>query len=447
MSATGERRTVFALSSAAGRAAIAVVRVSGPRAGEAIRALSGREPPKPRFAALRRIASEGERIDDALVLWIPGPASETGEDMAEFHLHGGRAIVAAMLQALARISGLQPAGPGDFTRQAFDNGKLDLTQAEAIAELVEAETAAQRRQALSQLDGAFGRQCEAWRRDLLASLARAEAAVDFPDEDLPSGLVQRSISDISRIQKEILLYLEDRHRGERLREGFSVAILGAPNAGKSSLINFLAQREAAIVSARAGTTRDVIEVHLDLAGYPVVLADTAGLRDSGDEVEAEGVRRARARAAAADLKLILFDGAGWPAIDRESAALMDESSIALVSKSDIARDLPAAPAIAGRPAKAISVVSGAGTKALLQTIEERVVDALGPGAAPALSRARHRLALEDCAAALARAEGAALPELLTEDLRLATRALGRITGRVDIEDVLDTIFREFCIGK
>jgi tRNA modification GTPase len=447
VSAAGEGPTIFALSSAAGRAAIAVLRVSGPRADAAIRALSGREPPKPRFAALRRIASAGERIDDALVLWFPAPATETGEDMAEFHLHGGRAVVAAALQALAKVPGLRPAGPGEFTRQAFDNGKLDLTQAEAIADLVEAETAAQRRQALRQLDGAFGRQCEAWRGELLAALARAEAMVDFPDEDLPAGIIERVHLQVLRLQKEITLLL-DNHRGESLREGISIAILGAPNAGKSSLLNFLARREAAIVSARAGTTRDVIEVHLDLAGYPVILADTAGLRDSGDEIEAEGVRRARARAAAADLKLVLFDGAAWPAIDGESAALLDERAIPLVSKADIARDLPGEPMVAGRAARAISVMTGgAGTEALLKEIEARVVRDVAPGEAPALTRTRHRLALEDCAAALARAGAAALPELLTEDLRLAARALGRITGRVDVEEVLDAIFREFCIGK
>ena len=446
MSAAEDRPTIFALSSAAGRAAIAVVRVSGPCAGQAIRALTGREPPKPRFAALRRIASEGERIDDALVLWFPAPATETGEDMAEFHLHGGRAVMSAALQALAGIPGLRPAGPGEFTRQAFDNGKLDLTQAEAIADLVEAETAAQRRQALRQLDGAFGRQCEAWRGELLGVLARAEAMMDFPDEDLPRGLAGRINSDILGLRKEITLLLDDR-RGERLREGISIAILGAPNTGKSSLLNFLARREAAIVSARAGTTRDVIEVHLDLAGYPAILADTAGLREASDEIEAEGVRRARARAAAADLKLVLFDGADWPAADKESATLLDENAIALVSKVDIARNLPSEPMIAGRPARAISVMTGAGTDALLREIEDRVAGDLAAGEAPALTRARHRQALEDCAAALARAEAAALPELLTEDLRLAARALGRITGRVDVEDVLDAIFGEFCIGK
>jgi len=446
VSAAEDRPTIFALSSAAGRAAIAVVRVSGPCAGQAIRALTGREPPKPRFAALRRIASEGERIDDALVLWFPAPATETGEDMAEFHLHGGRAVMSAALQALAGIPGLRPAGPGEFTRQAFDNGKLDLTQAEAIADLVEAETAAQRRQALRQLDGAFGRQCEAWRGELLGVLARAEAMMDFPDEDLPRGLAGRINSDILGLRKEITLLLDDR-RGERLREGISIAILGAPNTGKSSLLNFLARREAAIVSARAGTTRDVIEVHLDLAGYPAILADTAGLREASDEIEAEGVRRARARAAAADLKLVLFDGADWPAADKESATLLDENAIALVSKVDIARNLPSEPMIAGRPARAISVMTGAGTDALLREIEDRVAGDLAAGEAPALTRARHRQALEDCAAALARAEAAALPELLTEDLRLAARALGRITGRVDVEDVLDAIFGEFCIGK
>jgi tRNA modification GTPase len=438
--------TIFALSSAPGRAAVAVLRVSGPAAGAAIGALTGREPPEPRFAALRRLSWAGETIDQALVLWFAGPRSETGEDMAEFHLHGGRAVVAATLEALARLPGLRPAGPGEFTRQAFDNGKLDLTAAEAIADLVEAETEAQRRQALRQAGGALQRLYDGWRDTLLRCLARLEAAIDFPDEDLPSGISAEASADILRLQKEITLHLVNR-RGENLRTGFSIAILGAPNAGKSSLLNFLARREAAIVSTRAGTTRDVIEVHLDLAGYPVILADTAGLRAARDEIEAEGVRRARERAAHADLKLLLFDSAQWPAVDAETAALVDGDSLLVVSKSDLAPGLPESAELAGRPAMAISVVTGNGTERLLAALQAAVVERLAPGEAPALTRLRHRQALEECAATLARAGAAGPPELAAEDLRLATRALGRITGRVDVEDVLDVIFREFCIGK
>jgi tRNA modification GTPase len=447
VSEAARRPTIFALSTAPGRAAIAVIRVSGPQASEAIRAMTGREPPKPRFAAFRRILRAGERIDDALVLWIPGPASETGEDMAEFHLHGGRAVTAAVLEALAEVPCLRPAGPGEFTRQAFDNGKLDLTQAEAIADLVEAETAAQRRQALRQLDGGFGQRCEAWRATLLRLLAKAEAAIDFPDEDLPAGLGPEVAIGVVKLRKEIEQLLMDRHRGERLRQGYSIAILGAPNSGKSSLINNLSGREAAIVSTRAGTTRDVIEVHLDLAGYPVVLADTAGLREPTDEIEAEGVRRARARAAAADLKLIVFDGTLWPDLDPAATALVDDNSLVILNKTDLMKRLPEAPAIAGHSALLLSAVSGDGMQDLLKTIEARVVEALGVGEAPGATRLRHRQALEDCSAALARAETAGLGELQAEDLRLAARSLGRITGRVDVEDVLDAIFREFCIGK
>jgi tRNA modification GTPase len=443
----GFKPTIYAFSTAAGRGAIAVLRVSGPAAGDAIRHLSGREPPKPRLAALRRIFRAGERIDEALVLWFPGPKSETGEDMAEFHLHGGRAISAAALAALAEVSGLRAAGPGDFTRQAFDNGRLDLTQAEAVADLVEAETAAQRRQALRQMDGALGQLYDGWRGRLLSSLAHLEAAIDFPEEDLPAHMVADLSSDIQWLQNEIILHIDDKHRGESLREGFSVAILGAPNAGKSSLLNALAGREAAIVSARAGTTRDVIETHLDIAGYPVILADTAGLRASHDEIEAEGVRRALARAAAADLKLILFDGAAWPAVDPQSETLIDDDALILVTKTDLVADLPSEPLISGRPALGVSLKTGAGMERLLARLEALAVERLSPGEAPALTRRRHREALEECRDCLARAASAAGPELMAEDLRLAARALGRITGRVGVEEILDRIFRDFCIGK
>ena len=447
MSGAANKPTIYAFSTAAGRAPIAVLRVSGPAAADSIRHLTGRDPPKPRMAALRRISVRGERIDDALVLWFPGPKSETGEDMAEFHLHGGRAITAAALDGLAEVPSLRPAGPGEFTRQAFDNGRLDLTQAEAVADLVEAETTAQRRQALRQMDGELARLYDTWRERLLGTLAPLEAAIDFPEEDLPATVIGQVRCDVLWLQKGITLHIDDKRQGERLREGFAVAILGAPNAGKSSLLNFLARREAAIVSARAGTTRDVIEVHLDMAGYPVILADTAGLRASADEIEAEGVRRAIARASTADLKLILFDGALWPAVDAQSRGLIDADSLVLVSKADLATALPPNPAVSGHPAMAISIKTGAGTDELLRRLELLVVNRLAPGEAPGLTRQRHREALEECRAALGRAAGAAGLELMGEDLRLAARALGRITGRVDVEEILDRIFREFCIGK
>jgi tRNA modification GTPase len=445
VSDTARKPTIYAFSTALAKSAIAVLRVSGPAAAESIRHLTGRDLPKPRMATLRKIFQGGERIDDALVLWIPGPKSETGEDMAEFHLHGGRAIAAAALAALGELSGYRAAGPGEFTRQAFDNGRLDLTQAEAVADLVAAETAAQRRQALRQMDGALGKLYGAWRETLLASLAHLEAAIDFPDEDLPAEVLRQLDQNIKWLGGEIARHLDDGHRGERLREGFSIAILGAPNAGKSSLLNLLAGREAAIVSTRAGTTRDVIEVHLDIAGYPVVLCDTAGLRAAEDEVEIEGVRRAMARAAAADLKLLLFDASHWPQTDSATVAQIDHNCLILFSKSDIA--ITCATEVGGRRPLPISAKTGAGIGELLANLETVLAQRFSPGEIPELTRRRHREALGECRDALLRADAASSAELKAEDLRIAARALGRITGRVDVEDILDRIFRDFCIGK
>jgi tRNA modification GTPase len=446
VSKTATKATIYAFSTAPGKSAIAVLRVSGPAAADSIRHLTKRDLPKPRMAALRRIFEGEERIDDALVLWIPGPRSETGEDMAEFHLHGGRAITTAALAALATLPGYRAAGPGDFTRQAFDNGRLDLTQAEAVADLVEAETAAQRRQALRQMDGELGRLYERWRETLLANLAHGEAVIDFPDEDLPAGLMARLKQDVEALRHEIAAHLDDRGRGERLREGFSIAILGAPNAGKSSLLNFLARRDAAIVSARAGTTRDVVEVHLDIAGYPVILSDTAGLRATADEIEAEGVRRALARAGSADLKLVLFDATLWPAADDATATQIDDNALILLAKSDLST-LPENPLVLGQEALALSVKTGAGTESMLARLCDLIAQRCLAGELPALTRQRHREALRECQDALSRAQAARSPELMAEDLRLAARALGHITGRVDVEDILDRIFRDFCIGK
>ncbi len=307
--------TIFALSSAPGRAGVAVLRISGPSAGAALAALAGSCPPA-RHARLARLVDPDTRaaIDRALVLWFPGPASFTGEDVAELHLHGGRAVVAAAVAALAARPGLRPAEPGEFTRRAFDRGKLDLSEVEGLADLIDAETEAQRRQALRQMEGALSRQLAAWRTELVSALAQAEAAIDFPEDDLPEEIGGQVSHQILGLQSEISSYLGDSRCGERLREGICVALVGAPNAGKSSLLNAFARRPVAIVSEAPGTTRDVIEVHLDLGGYPVTLADTAGLSDLGPEamktgqdgVAAEGMRRARARAATADLKLAIL---------------------------------------------------------------------------------------------------------------------------------------------
>ncbi len=449
--------TIFALASGAGRAGIAVWRISGPGAGAAFTALTGRALPPPRQAVRIRVGEgvTGDIIDDGIGLWFQAPESFTGEDVAELHLHGGPAVMAAVTEALGAIDGLRLAEPGEFSRRAFENGKFDLTQAEGLADLVNAETESQRRQARRQFDGALATVFEDWRGRLIAALAGAEAAIDFVDEDdVPADPMATLDHNISGILDEITLYLDDNHRGERLRDGIYIAIIGAPNVGKSSLLNGLARREAAIVSEFAGTTRDVIEVHLNLGGVPVIIADTAGLGEAGDAIEGEGIRRARARAAAADVKLALFDAQSWPHMDDATRSLADGDTIIVVNKSDLADPRGGAGPLhyQDRPVEVISALHGDGMAGLVQRIEREVTGRIETAGPPALTRARHRAALEDCVQALKRCQAAitqesAAPELVAEDLRLAARALGRITGRIDVEDVLDAIFKEFCIGK
>lgn len=444
--------TIYALGtptpSRAHPGAISVIRLSGPRAAEALIALTGRDTlPEPRRMVLRtlRDPSSGEAIDRGLVVRFEAPNSETGEPMAELHLHGGRAVVGAALDAIGRLGFCRLAEPGEFTRRAFEHGKLDLTEAEGIADLVAAETAAQRRQALQQMDGALHRLYETWRRAGLRALAHLEAAIDFPDEDLPSGLADEVRTAIAALQTEISTHLADR-RGERLRDGLSIAIIGPPNAGKSSLLNLLARRDAAIVSETAGTTRDVIEVHLDLGGWPVVLADTAGLRASPDAIEQEGVRRAKARAAAADLRLLVLDASGDWRAERDMLIAATENwnpafDIVVVNKTDLM-------SVESPEIIQLSANSGAGLPGLLARLERSAGELMqeGAGVVP-LTRARHREALMECQAALGRALLAPEVALAAEDLRLALRAIGRITGTVRIDELLDVIFRDFCIGK
>jgi tRNA modification GTPase len=478
----GGSDTVYAPATAPGRAAIAIVRMSGPEAGPALDALIGERPP-PRMARHVRVRDpkSGEALDDGLALWFPGPGSVTGEDVAELHLHGSRAVLAAVMAAL-RGQGLRLAEPGEFTRRAFLGGKLDLVQAEAVADIAAAETEAQRRQALRQLDGHLGGLYRGWADRLLRLLAHLEAAIDFPDEDLPPEIEARVAAESVTLAGEIAGHLADGHRGERLRDGIAVAILGPPNAGKSSLLNQLARREAAITSPIAGTTRDVIEVAIDLAGYPVVLADTAGLRDSADQVEQEGLRRALQRAEAAELRLFVFDAtrpqdaagaAAWPGPDtlivankidllgtptspspalREKVAAAKRRSGEGQRIATVARPLTPALSPGGGEgvmesnAIAVSALTGEGIPNLVAHLAERVAASYDI-AAPLLTRARHREALEEAEMALRRSLAASLPELRAEDLRLAWRSLGRITGRVDVEDLLDIIFADFCLGK
>jgi tRNA modification GTPase len=429
--------TIYALSSGRGRAGIAVIRVSGLKAAAALTHLTGRAPPEPRVAALRQFRTQtGEAIDDGLALWFPAPASFTGENVVEFHIHGGRAVVEDMLAALRRLEGLRPAEAGEFTRRAVENGKFDLTQAEALADLINAETEAQRRQALRQYEGALADVYEGWRTALTRAAAWAEAAIDFSDEELPLGVLANARAQAADILVEIREHLADSRRGEILRDGFYLTVIGPPNSGKSSFVNALAGREVAIVSEIAGTTRDILEVHLNLDGYPVILADTAGLRETSDVIETEGVRRAVERAERADAVLLLLD-----TTTPQAASLNMEMEPALTvwNKVDIAS--PPGSALG------VSVRTGEGMDALLRRIGQIVRRRLDGGEAPALTRERHRAALEQAKAALTRATGATEPELLAEELRFALRYLGQITGRVDLEDLLDVIFRDFCIGK
>lgn len=442
--------TIFALASAPGRAGVAVIRVSGPASGDVLRDVCGlADLPEPRRAIRCRMVdpADGAALDDGLAIRFAGPASFTGEDVAELHIHGGRATVEAVTSALAGMAGLRLAEPGEFSKRAFLAGKIDLTEAEAIADLVDAGTDAQRRQALAQLGGGLADRLEVWRADLIDILAHSEAWIDFPDEDLPAAVEDAARARISGLEDDIRAFLDDNRRGERLRDGLQIAILGAPNAGKSSLLNAIAAREAAIVSATEGTTRDVIEVHLDLGGWPVTLADTAGLREAADEIEREGVRRALDRAGTADLRLVVFD-AGRPP-DAASLAQLEaggDGVLAIANKADLVDTPPAE--IGGAPALAVSAKTGAGLPDLLRRLEGLAAAALAGDEGVPLTRLRHRTALTESAEALHRAAtGQGDSELVAEDLRIAARALGRVTGRVDVEDLLDVIFNDFCIGK
>jgi tRNA modification GTPase len=435
--------TIFAPASGQGKAAIAVLRVSGPAAGSVARRLAGFLP-QPREAALASLSdpASGALIDKALLLHFPGPASFTGEDVLEIHHHGGLAVAKALLDALAAMPDLRPAAPGEFTRRAFLNGKLDLTQAEGLADLIDATTTAQARAALRQLSGAQGRLYAEWRECLLQALAMLEAEIDFAAEDeVPDALWNGLAPDLEAVALAIRRHLDDGHKGERLRRGLTVAVVGAPNVGKSSLVNALARRDVAIVTPIPGTTRDIIEVALELEGLPVTLLDTAGLRDSDDPVELAGIARARERAATADLRLQVFD---------EPQALDDAAgerapSLTVLNKADLRPDRRA---VAG--VLEVSVTTGEGMDHLLLALTGLARELLAGEDAILVTRSRHRSALDDAASALERAlqlGHASDLGLLAEEVRLAARAIGRVTGAFGVEDILDRVFGTFCIGK
>jgi tRNA modification GTPase len=446
ISAHASQDTVFALSSGAGRTALAVIRVSGPAAGLALDRIAPPRP-KPRYAAFRKLRhpDTGEEFDQALVLWFAGPNTETGEDMCELHLHGGRAVLAAAFAALSTVHGCRPATAGEFARRAFENGKLDLTAAEGIIDLIDADTDAQRRQALRQASGELAQLYEGWRKELIEAQALLEASIDFSDEgDIAETAEANGIANALGLAQRIRSHLEDGRRGEIVREGFRIVIAGPPNVGKSSLMNALARRDVAIVSDEPGTTRDVLDVRLDLNGYMAIVADTAGLREAAGAIEQEGIRRALSRAEDADLILWIVDATKLAADMPTDLAHRKQRVLRILNKIDVAE------AVQDMPADhAISALTGAGVPELVAILGEVVREAAEGSAAPAITQFRHRLQIEACLEALM-AVGPSSPlgaELAAERLRIAADALGRIVGRIDPEDVLDQVFARFCIGK
>lgn len=444
-------QTIFALSSGRPPSAIAIVRVSGPEAGAALKLFAGKIPP-PRLATRSLLrATDQQPIDDAVVLWFPGPASATGEDVAEFHVHGGRAVLASLFASLSSIENMRAAEPGEFTRRAFENGKLDLTEAEGLDDLIHADTDRQRRQALRQLNGLLGDRVRDWRAQIIEASALIEAGIDFADEgDVPTGLIAPALVRIKTLLGEIQQVLAGQGRSERLRDGLVIAIAGPPNVGKSTLMNQLARREVAIVSPHAGTTRDIIEVQLDLDGYPVTVIDTAGVRETDDPVEREGVRRARVRAAEADLLLWLSDAEHDMNFPSEGTApiWLVRNKIDLDSVRQTATARPAGATGQGL-SFAISASRGDGVAELISALIGFAQEFFGATESGLISRIRQRELLQQTAASLQRSiavvgEG---EELAAEDLRSAAYTLGRLLGRVDVEDILGAVFREFCIGK
>lgn len=442
--------TVYALASGQGRAGIAVIRVSGSSALESLRALSGRDDMKPRCTYLCKLIRpvSRETLDEAMIIPFTAPYSYTGEDVVEYHVHGGIAVIQGVISALSTFEHHRMAEPGEFTRRAFENGKMDLTKAEAVADLIHAETEAQKMQSLSQMGGALADIYDGWRISLTKILAYVEAELEFPDEDLPDDIVEKITPKIDILRASIADHLDDNRRGERLRNGIHVAVIGAPNAGKSSLVNALVRRDVAIVSDIAGTTRDIIEAHLDIGGYPVILSDTAGLRpdqignEGHEKIEAAGIERALKIAKEADIRVILYDGTQETPDSHSLELEQRENTLVVVNKVDQNLKIKHPNA-----SLKISVTENTGITAFLSALESMIKGLIGTSNAPALTQERHREALINCMTSLDRCLSAPLPELCAEDLRLAIRDLGRITGRVDVEDLLDVVFRDFCIGK
>ena len=442
--------TIYALSSGPGIAGVAVIRVSGEDTSKVIKLITGKDLPVPRVATLRKMnnINTNELIDEGLVIWFPGPQSYTGEDLAEFHVHGSRAVVAALHTSISKIKNCRLAEPGEFTKRAFQNKKINLMKAESIGDLISSETEIQRKQAIKIMNGKSSDKFNSWREKLLKILSHVEAKIDFPDEDLPQDILLEIKKTSEQVLKEIIKILEDQKVGERIREGFKIAIVGPTNAGKSSLLNYLSKRDVAIVSEVAGTTRDVIETHLDLDGYPVIISDTAGIRDSKNEIEKKGIKLALNRAEEADLRLVVIEPKNLD-FTGFLKDLFDENSILVINKSDLLqKNLDEQ--IKKLEHVLISIIKNSNLDILINKIKNKLKNKFISSEDILITRERHRQHLEQCVEHLKNFGDKKKNDDLdkgAEDLRLATRHLGMIVGKVDVEEILSSIFNDFCIGK
>jgi len=442
--------TIYALSSGPGISGIAVVRVSGKDTSEVIKQITREDLPTPRVATLKKFnkIDTNELIDEGVIIWFPGPNSYTGEDLAEFHVHGSRAVISALHSTISKIKNCRLAEPGEFTKIAFQNGKINLLKAESIADLVSSETEIQRKQAIKIMSGKSSDQFNSWREKLLKILSHIEAKIDFPDEDLPKDILSEIQKTSDQVSSEIKKILDDQKVGERIREGFKIAIVGPINAGKSSLLNYLSKRDVAIVSEIAGTTRDVIETHLNLDGYPVVVSDTAGIRDSKNEIEKKGIKLALNRAEDADLKLVIIDAKN---VDFTGVLkdLVDENAILVVNKSDLLNG-KLNDKLKKHDHILISIKNNSNLDKLILKIKSKLENKFLSHGDILITRERHRQHLEQCINHLQNFKsknGSEEFDKAAEDLRLATRHLGMIVGKVDVEEILGSIFNDFCIGK
>ncbi len=438
--------TIFSLATAVGRAATAMVRISGPRVND-VPELLGFARPEPKIASLRTLKHQKKKLDQSIVLFFSGPESYTGEDVMELHLHGGRAVIEGVYSALSAQEGFRFAENGEFSKRAVMNGRIDLTEAEGINDLINAETEAQRDQGLNQLEGALRLQLEKWSKDLKRFGAYIEAYIDFPDEEVPENVLNDLLQGVEATNKELKEFVDDDRKGEILRSGLKVAVIGPPNVGKSSFVNWLTKRDIAITSEKAGTTRDIVEAHLDLGGYPVTVADTAGIRASEDTIEQEGIRRARGWAESADLRVLVLDPETIENANQFGDLLKSDDPV-LINKADQAATFKKKMA-AGYPL--VSVKTGYGLERALSELTTIAKKKMGTQRLTTITQARHRARLNDCLVALKKAhfglQNHADLELIAEDFRSAIYCIGRITGHIDIEDLLDVVFKEFCIGK